>query len=128
VYIRLCGQREVKVDDVGDVLEVDSSGDAELFVLRPEKQNRHFTVSSSVVPHTTTHLNTYCPFKHSEVQQDNSLSSSSLRALLLLPFAGLQRSSRVGQTLLVGGDDVIIESLIELSDDVTPERGRLINT
>ncbi|TNN41982.1 hypothetical protein EYF80_047849 [Liparis tanakae] len=44
-----CSKREVKVDDVGDVLEVDSSGDAELFVLRPEKQNQPFTVSSVVV-------------------------------------------------------------------------------
>lgn len=48
-----------------------------------------------------------------------------LRILLFLPFAcrclsGSSTLSRNGQTLLVCRDDVIVKSLIELRDDVTP--------
>ena len=43
---------------------------------------------------------------------------------VLLLLAGalvpLRRSGRISQALLVCGDDVIVEALVELSDDVAP--------
>lgn len=55
--------------------------------------------------------------------------SSSLWGLFLLPFACRclsisSCSGRVGQTLLICGDDVVVEPLVELSDDVTPSGGQ----
>lgn len=38
---------EIEVDDVGDVLEVNTSGDAVLFILRPLKHIYHVTVDMS---------------------------------------------------------------------------------
>lgn len=52
-----------------------------------------------------------------------SLSSFLCHFLLLLPFAWGRMgssSSGVSQTLLVCGDDVVVESLVKLGDDVTP--------
>lgn len=35
--VGICGRGEIKVDDIGNILEVHTSGDSELFVLSPLK-------------------------------------------------------------------------------------------
>lgn len=62
------------------------------------------------------------PVKKKKNLSADSLCSFLCGRLLLLPFGRgcLSGSGGVGQTLLVGGNDVVIEALVELGDDVAP--------
>lgn len=60
--------------------------------------------------------------ENSHLELTDSPSSFLCGLLLLLPFACGRLRSRggFGQTLFICGDDVVVKSLVELSDDVSP--------
>lgn len=66
--------------------------------------------------------------KTSHIREKSSANSlcSRLCGLFLLAFGCrcLRSSGGVGQTLLVSGNDVIVEALVELGDDVAPSGTR----
>lgn len=66
--------------------------------------------------------------RHSHILEKSSadLLGSFFCGLFLLAFGcrRLSSSGGVGQTLLIGGNDVVIEALVKLSDDVAPRGTR----